>query len=164
MPTRPLKCRPEAWLASVALIAICLISLANVIVRYTTDASFAFTEEFSVFFLVLLTFAGAAVAARHNQHIRIELVEHHLPSTARKIVYLLQWLAGITVFTITAWYGSVFALQEYQWESLSPGLGLPNWIYVIWLPLMALAIIVRLTQNLIDRLRDKAEVEVIHES
>lgn len=164
MPVRPPKCRPEAWLASVALIAICLISLANVVVRYATDVSFAFTEEFSVFFLVLLTFAGAAVAARHNQHIRIELVEHHLPPVARKAVYLLQWLVGVVVFAITAWYGSVFALQEYQWESLSPGLGLPNWIYVIWLPLMALAIIVRLTQNLADRLRGKAETGVIHES
>lgn len=164
MPTRPPKCRPEAFLATVALIAICVISLSNVIVRYATDASFAFTEEFSVFFLVLLTFAGAAVAARHNQNIRIELIEHHLPTTARKAVYLLQWAAGVTVFAITSWYGSVFALQEYQWESLSPGLGLPNWIYVIWLPLMALAIIVRLTQNLIDRLRGKVDPEIINES
>ncbi|AKO54010.1 C4-dicarboxylate ABC transporter permease [Marinobacter psychrophilus] len=164
MSTRPPKCWPEAWLASVALIAICLISLGNVIVRYTTNASFAFTEEFSVFFLVLVTFAGAAVAARNNQHIRIELIEHHLPAPFRTAVYIVQWAMGVTVFAIIAWYGSVFAWQEYQWESLSPGLGLPNWIYVIWLPLMALAIIVRMTQSLIDRLRGKADPEIIHES
>jgi TRAP-type C4-dicarboxylate transport system permease small subunit len=164
MSTRPPKCWPEAWLASVALIAICLISLGNVIVRYTTNASFAFTEEFSVFFLVLVTFAGAAVAARNNQHIRIELIEHHLPAPFRTAVYIVQWAMGVTVFAITAWYGSVFAWQEYQWESLSPGLGLPNWIYVIWLPLMALAIIVRMTQSLIDRLRGKADPEIVHES
>jgi TRAP-type C4-dicarboxylate transport system permease small subunit len=164
MSTRPPKCWPEAWLASVALIAICLISLGNVIVRYTTDASFAFTEEFSVFFLVLVTFAGAAVAARNNQYIRIELIEHHLPAPVKTAVYIVQWALGVTVFAITAWYGSVFAWQEYQWESLSPGLGLPNWIYVIWLPLMALAIIVRMTQSLIDRLRGKADSEISHES
>ncbi|MEH6355623.1 MAG: TRAP transporter small permease [Marinobacter sp.] len=164
MSTRPPKCWPEAWLASFALIAICLISLGNVIVRYTTDASFAFTEEFSVFFLVLVTFAGASVAARNNQHIRIELIEHHLPAPLRTAVCIVQWALGVTVFAITAWYGSVFAWQEYQWESLSPGLGLPNWVYVIWLPLMALAIIVRMTQSLIDRLRGKVDPEIIHES
>ncbi|MGP4844407.1 TRAP transporter small permease [Marinobacter sp. 1Y8] len=164
MSSRPPKCRPEAWLASLALIAICIISLGNVIVRYATDASFAFTEEFSVFFLVLLTFAGAAVAARHNQHIRIELIEHHLPPKARKVVFVLQWLVGMIVFGITVWYGSTFALQEYDWESLSPGLGLPNWIYVIWLPLLSVAIMIRMTQNLIDRLRGKEGPEVIHES
>jgi TRAP-type C4-dicarboxylate transport system permease small subunit len=94
----------------------------------------------------------------------IELIEHHLPAPLRTAVYIVQWAMGVTVFAITAWYGSVFAWQEYQWESLSPGLGLPNWIYVIWLPLMALAIIVRMTQSLIDRLRGKADPEIIHES
>jgi TRAP-type C4-dicarboxylate transport system permease small subunit len=164
MSSRRPKFRPEAWLATLVLIAICLISLGNVIVRYATDASFAFTEEFSVFFLVLLTFAGAAVAARHNQHIRIELIEHHLPKGMLKLVYILQWLAGMIVLGITVWYGSLFALEEYQWESLSPGLGLPNWIYVIWLPLMAAAIMIRMTQNLIDRLSGKPDEEVVHES
>lgn len=164
MSTRTPKFRPEAWLATLALIAICVISLGNVIVRYATDASFAFTEEFSVFLLVLVTFAGAAVAARHNQHIRIELIEHYLPPSARKVVYVVQWLAGVVVLGITAWYGGVLTLQEYQWESLSPGLGLPNWIYVFWLPLLSVAIIIRMTQNLIDRLRGKKDPEVIHES
>ncbi|RBW49271.1 TRAP transporter small permease [Marinobacter sp. F3R11] len=164
MPSRSPKFRPEAWLASVALIAICVISLGNVIVRYTTDASFAFTEEFSVFLLVILTFAGAAVAARNNQHIRIELVEHYLPPPALKGLFVLQWLIGVAVMGVTAWYGVTFAMQEYEWESLSPGLGLPNWIYVVWLPLMAVAIIFRMTQNLVDRLRGKKDPEVIHES
>jgi TRAP-type C4-dicarboxylate transport system permease small subunit len=68
------------------------------------------------------------------------------------------------VFGVTAWYGSTFAMQEYNWESLSPGLGLPSWIYVIWLPLLSVAIIIRLTQNLVDRLRGKKDPEVIHES
>ncbi|WP_166253449.1 TRAP transporter small permease [Marinobacter salicampi] len=164
MPSRPPKFRPDAWLATIALIAICLISLGNVIVRYATDASFAFTEEFSVFFLVILTFGGAAVAARHNQHIRIELIEHFLPPKAKKVVFVLQWLGGVTVLGMMTRFGSTFAWQEYQWDSLSPGLGLPNWVYVIWLPLLSVAIIIRMTQNLIDRLRGKEEPEVIHES
>lgn len=164
MPSKPPKFRPEAWLASIALIAICVISLGNVIVRYTTDASFAFTEEFSVFLLVIVTFAGAAVAARKNQHIRIELIEHYLPTPALKGVFVLQWLVGVVVLGVTTWYGSVFALQEYNWESLSPGLGLPNWMYVMWLPVMSAAIIMRMTQNLVDRLRGKEDEEVIHES
>lgn len=164
MPSRPPKFRPDAWLATFALVAICLISLGNVVVRYATDASFAFTEEFSVFFLVILTFGGAAVAARHNQHIRIELIEHFLPPRAKKMVFVLQWLGGVTVLGMMTWFGSTFAWQEYQWDSLSPGLGLPNWVYVIWLPLLSIAIIIRMTQNLIDRLRGKEEPEVIHES
>lgn len=164
MPSRSPKFRLDAWLATSALVVICVISLGNVIVRYATDGSFAFTEEFSVFCLVVLTFAGASVAARRNQHIRIELIEHFLPPRARKAVIVVQWLGGVTVLGIMTWYGGTFALQEYQWESQSPGLGLPNWIYVIWLPLLSVAIIFRMTQNFIDRLRGKEDPEVIHES
>ncbi|WP_432697880.1 TRAP transporter small permease [Marinobacterium sp. YM272] len=164
MSSRPPKARPERFLAALALTVICLISLGNVVVRYATDASFAFTEEFSVFLLVIVTFAGAAAAARDNQHIRIELIEHHLPRPLLPVVYLLQWAAGIAVLGAATWYGSTFALEEYQWESLSPGLGLPNWIYVIWLPILSAAIIIRMTQNLIDRLTGKADSGEQHES
>ena len=34
----------------------------------------------------------------------------------------------------------------------------------MWLPLLSVAIIIRMTQNLVDRLRGKEDPEVIHES
>ncbi len=54
--------RFERWLGALSLIVISLISLGNVVTRYLTGGSFSFTEEFSVFLLVVLTFAGAGVA------------------------------------------------------------------------------------------------------
>ncbi len=144
----------ESWLGIIALAGISLISLANVVVRYTTNASFAFTEEFSVFLMVVLAFSGAAVAARSNEHIRITLLENYLGLVGRRIVYILQWLGSSVVLGLVVWYGGLLTYEEYSWESLSPGLGYPTWIYFIWLPVLASAIIVRCTQNLFDRLRD----------
>ncbi|HTO20014.1 MAG TPA: TRAP transporter small permease [Pseudomonas sp.] len=157
MSHRP-DARPERWLATLALTVISLISLANVVVRYVTDASFAFTEEISIFMLVVLTFAGAAVAMRRNGHIRIALIEDKLPGLRTPLI-LFQWLCGMTVLGLVVWYGGVFAWQEYQWESQSPGLGLPNWWYVVWLPLLALAVAWRLTQMTLDRLRGRLKDE-----
>ena len=131
-----------------------MISLANVVVRYTTNASFAFTEEFSVFLMVVLAFAGAAVAARSNEHIRITLLENYLCLAGRRLVYILQWLGTVLVLGLVVWFGGMLTYEEYSWESLSPGLGYPTWIYLIWLPVLASAIIVRSTQSLFDRLRD----------
>lgn len=144
----------ESWLGIIALAGISIISLANVVVRYSTNASFAFTEEFSVFLMVVLAFSGAAVAARSNEHIRITLLENYLGLTGLRIVYVLQWLGSVVVLGLVIWYGGLLTYEEYSWESLSPGLGYPTWIYLIWLPLLASAIIVRCTQNLFDRLRD----------
>lgn len=145
--------RPESWLAALALGLIGIISLANVVVRYATDASFAFTEEFSVFLLVLLTLAGASVAIRRQAHIRIALLEDVLPLPLWRLVVVLQTLAVLVVLGLVVWFGSTFALEEYQWESLSPGLGLPNWWYVIWLPLLGVAMAWRQLQQCVDRLK-----------
>ena len=147
------KTRPESWLAALALGLIGLISLANVVVRYATNASFAFTEEFSVFLLVLLTLAGASVAIRRQAHIRIALLEDYLPLPVWRVVVVLQTLACLLVLGMIVWFGSRFALEEYQWESLSPGLGLPNWWYVVWLPLLAVAMMWRQLQQCRDRLK-----------
>ncbi|WP_028238136.1 TRAP transporter small permease [Stutzerimonas azotifigens] len=150
--------RLERVLATLALTVVGVISLANVVVRYFTDASFAFTEEVSVFLLVVLTFAGASVALRRNRHIRIGLLERLCPRLRVPLI-LLQWLAGVLVLGLVLWYGGQFALEEYQWESESPGLGLPNWWYVVWLPLLALLMLVRLTQMTVDRLRGRLSDE-----
>ncbi len=144
--------RLERVLATLALVIIGLISLANVVVRYFTNASFAFTEEISVFLLVILTFAGASVAMRSNRHIRIAFLERLFPRLRTPLI-LLQWLASALVLGLVLWYGGQFAFEEYQWESESPGLGLPNWWYVVWLPLLGLLMLVRLTHMTLDRLR-----------
>ncbi|MAB98323.1 MAG: C4-dicarboxylate ABC transporter permease, partial [Pseudomonadaceae bacterium] len=83
--------RFERALATLALVIISLISLANVVVRYFTNASFAFTEEFSVFLLVILTFAGASVALRSNRHIRIGMLERMFPRLRTPLI-IVQWL------------------------------------------------------------------------
>lgn|SRR5690625_42790 len=152
------KTRIESALAVFALAAICVISLANVVVRYTTEASFAFTEEFSVFLMVILTFAGGAMAARSNENIRISFLEHHLGPLGRRILYTLQWVISLIVLTLITWYSGLLTLEEYQWDSLSAGLGYPTWLYLIWLPVLSVAIMIRCTQNWWQRVRyDVAE-------
>jgi TRAP-type transport system small permease protein len=53
----------EEGLAVACMVLLVLITLSNVIARYLTDQSLAWTEEISVFLLVVMTFAGAAAAA-----------------------------------------------------------------------------------------------------
>lgn len=154
MKTQP-DARLERVLATLALLIIAVISLANVIVRYATDISFAFTEEISVFLLVVLTFAGASVALRRNGHIRVGLLERALPPRPRRALIVLQWLCTVIVLGLIAWYGGRMTIEEYQWETLSPGLGLPQWWYVAWLPLLAVLMLLRVTQQTWDRLRGR---------
>ncbi len=62
----------EDW-ATVAIMGLlACITFANVLVRYFTDSSFAWTEEFSVFLMILLAMVAGSAAVARDRHIRIE--------------------------------------------------------------------------------------------
>jgi TRAP-type C4-dicarboxylate transport system permease small subunit len=129
--------------AAAAMALICLITFANVVVRYLTDASFAFTEEFSVFLLVVLTLVGAAGAFARDRNIRVTFFADMLPPPAQRALEVGGLLLTALLFVLVAWYGWRFVADDWKYGTTSPGLGVPQWAYSIWLPLLALAIVAR---------------------
>ena len=144
--------RLEEALGAAAMALIFLISIGNVVVRYATDISFAFTEEFSVFLLVFMTFVGASLAVATDSHIRIAFFRDRLGPRGSLICDALSLLASTALFALIVWHGAVLTHDDLYWGETSPGLGLPRWIYTIWLPVLSLAIVVRLVLRLV-RLR-----------
>jgi TRAP-type C4-dicarboxylate transport system permease small subunit len=135
--------RIEEALAAAAMAAIFLISFGNVVARYATSASFAFTEEFSVFLLVFMTFVGASAAFATNEHIRITFFVERMPPVLRWLAEMVTLIATTLMFALILWYGAEVTFDEWKWGETSPGLGYPVWIYTIWLPVLALAILCR---------------------
>ncbi|HEV2611802.1 MAG TPA: TRAP transporter small permease [Noviherbaspirillum sp.] len=139
----------EEFCAAMAMALLCCITFANVVVRYLTDVSFAFTEEFSVFLMVVLTLFGASAAFARDRHIRMTFITDRLPKTlARKLEYAVL-LLGIVMFGVMAWYGSFLFWDDWTYETTSPGIGIPQWIYTIWLPLLSAVILLRILGRLI---------------
>jgi len=138
----------EEGIAAVAMALVCIITFGNVLVRYFTNASFAFTEEFSVFLLVLMTLAGASAAFARNRHIRMEYFVGKLGPRSRRSVEMLVTLGGATLFAALAFYGFYLFLDDLQYGTTSPGIGVPQWIYTIWLPLFSAVITLRILGRL----------------
>ena len=44
------------------------------------------------------------------------------------------------MFVILAVFGSQFAYDDYRFEVTSPALGLPQWLYTTWLPLLSVVV------------------------
>jgi len=139
--------RIDQMLAAIAMAAICLISIANVVVRYATDYSFAFTEEFSVFLLVFMTLIGTALAFATKGHIRISFFVDRLPPMGKLIASVISFLSTVAVFGLVLYYGAQFAFDQWEYEETSAGLGYPSWIYSVWLPILAAVILLRVLQR-----------------
>jgi TRAP-type C4-dicarboxylate transport system permease small subunit len=130
----------EEYAAGITIGLLGLITFANVAVRYLTDFSFAFTEEFSVFLMVLVALLGGSSVMAKGGHLNIMFVVDRMSPERRKIVVLTANILSCLMFLLLAFYGSRMAWDEYRFEVTSPGLGVPTWLYTIWLPIMSLAI------------------------
>ncbi len=150
------KFRVERFLGAAAMAAICLITFANVVVRYTTDISFAFTEELSVFLLVFLTFIGSAKAFLDGNQMAVTYFVDKMDWAWRRRFLLFGFAMSALMVGLIAWYGSYMAWDDYQLEVTSPGLGWPQWIYTVWLPLLALLVLGRIMQGFVHLLRRRA--------
>jgi TRAP-type C4-dicarboxylate transport system permease small subunit len=149
--------RIEEFFAALAMALICCITFANVLVRYFTDVSFAFTEEFSIFLMVVLTFFGAAAAFAHNSHIRMTFVTDRLPVRLARLLEYVVLVLGALMFAIMAWYGTFLFWDDWQFDTTSPGIGIAQWIYTIWLPLLSAVIFLRIVGRLIRFSRQVAD-------
>lgn len=133
----------ERVLMAASMGLLCLLTMANVLVRYFTDISFAFTEEISVALLVVMTLIGASHAFATNHHIAITFFVDRWPKllgAARRFAAL----CSLVMFGLLAWYGVSMAWDDYNFEVTSPSLGVPQWWYTVWLPVLSIVIVLRL--------------------
>ncbi|MBL8465646.1 MAG: TRAP transporter small permease subunit, partial [Thauera sp.] len=54
------------------------------------------------------------------------------------------------LFAFIAFYAGKLTWDQYRFEETSPALGVPQWWYTVWMPVLAVALVLRLV---ITRLR-----------
>jgi len=139
---------PEDWIAALGMAALCLITMANVVVRYLSDQSFAWTEELSVFLLVLTTMAGTAAAALRDNHIRIEFFLVRGSAAQRRRLALFGAAIAVVFFLALALLTGRMAWDDFRYAEISMGLGVPRWWYTAWVPAFSLVISFRVFQTI----------------
>ncbi len=126
-----------------AMGALCVLTMVNVLVRYFSDISFAFTEEISVGLMVVMTLVGASHAFATNHHIAIVYFVERKP-LLRRAARRLAAGSSLLMFALLAWYGARMTWDDYRYEVTSPSLGVPQWWYSVWLPVLSVLIVLRL--------------------
>ncbi len=133
----------EDWLTVLSMAALALITFANVLVRYFTDASFAWTEEFSVFLMIVLALVGGSAAVARDRHIRIEFFSSSGSALRQRRLAQLGALMVAVLFTLMAALSVRLVWDDYRYGETSPGIGVPQWWYSMWFPLLTALIALR---------------------
>ena len=137
----PLKI--EDWLTVLVMGSLALITFANVIARYFTNQSFAWTEEFSVFLMIVLALVGSSAAVARDRHIRIEYFSDSGSMARRKTLSRFGAALVALLFTLIGVLSIRLVWDDYSFGETSPGIGVPQWWYTIWLPILSLGIALR---------------------
>lgn len=134
----------EGAIGAAIMGVLALITFGNVVVRYFTSVSFAFTEEYSVALMVIMAFFGAAAAFGSDRHIRMTFFTERLPVPVARRVEVFVLVMCLGTFAAIGWLGAWYTWDEYRFEVLTPGLGVPSWYYTVWMPLVSVVICLRI--------------------
>ena len=137
----PLKI--EDWLTVTVMALLALITFSNVLVRYFTNESFAWTEEFSVFLMIVLALVAGSASVARNRQIRIEFFSDSGSPTRQRALARFGALMVAVLFTLIAVLSVRTVYDDFRYGETSPGIGVPQWWYTIWLPVLSIAIALR---------------------
>lgn len=137
----PLKI--EDWLTVLIMAALALITFANVLVRYFTNVSFAWTEEFSVFLMIVLAMVAGSAAFARNAHIRIEYFAERGSSGRQRAFARIATALVVVFFALLTVLSARVLMDDIEFGETSPGIGVPIWWYTMWMPVCAFAITLR---------------------
>lgn len=134
----------EQIIVGLVMAVIVAITFANVVVRYFTAQSIAATEELSIALLPVLAFLGSVPAYLHDRHIRVTFFVERLPRRWRFFAARLDALVTVALYLFITWYAARLTYDQFRFEETSPALGVPQWWYTIWFPLLSFVIVARL--------------------
>jgi len=114
----------------VAVAAMAIFVLAQVLFRYVFRTAFMWTEEASIFLMIWMTFVGAGVAIRRRAHVAMTFFVEKLPNRLSRWLFVLSSLAILGFLAIVAWKGWFLSISAEAHSS--PALGVPMfWPYLI---------------------------------
>ena len=143
----------EDCVSVVSMALLALITFANVVVRYMTDSSFAWTEEFSIFLLLVVTMTAGSTAFVRSQHIRIEFLADSGSERRQRTMATIATICSVLFFIALTVLSARMVYDEYSWGDTSPAIGIPTWWYSIWVPILSSVITLRLAGMLHRLLR-----------
>lgn len=136
----------EEGLCAGLLFVMATLAFINILTRYFTNISLAFSEEVEVSLLVYLTMLGTAVGFKRGLHLGLVFLVQWLPRRAQRWLGVGGAVLASGLF-LALLYFSVRQIQdEIAMATTSEALAIPQWWYTLGLPLGSIIIVARIIQ------------------
>ncbi|PZX16293.1 TRAP-type C4-dicarboxylate transport system permease small subunit [Palleronia aestuarii] len=109
--------RDLRWDDSLVLVifwVLAFIVFLQFFTRYVLNNSLGWTEEIARFLLIAVTFTGAIMATRKNEHIAVEFVYRWVPRPARRVAQTLIDIVTTGFFAILTYLTFMLSGRTFQ--------------------------------------------------
>ena len=113
---------------AVAFILAVLLNFTNVVGRYLFGLSFLGADEVEVFVMVAMTFLGAVVVTRRNEHLRMDVLVQFMPAWLQLALRILEQIVLIVLAGLVVSESFYYARQMLRIGRTSDMSGTPMWI------------------------------------
>jgi len=118
-------------IAVVFLVAMMLLTVADVFLRYVFSAPIKGSLELTEFCMVVAGFLGLAWCAVKRGHVKVDLIVSHLPPRAQGITDTITMLLAMTVVPLMAWRAFAQARYILVENFVSPSLNIPEFPFYL---------------------------------
>ncbi|MDR1731735.1 MAG: TRAP transporter small permease [Synergistaceae bacterium] len=145
--------RFEEVLGAILLFIMVTIAFLNVITRYFSNYSFAFTEEVALNLFVWITLLGISICYKHRTHLAMTFIYDRCPRKVQKGLFFLSNLFSAAFFALLTYRGVLQVWDEYELSSVTEALQTPTWLYTLALPVFSVLIIFRIGHSVMKEVR-----------
>jgi TRAP-type C4-dicarboxylate transport system permease small subunit len=132
----------ESGLLVVVLSAMILLAGFQVVARNFFDSGILWGDSLIRVLVLWLTFIGATIASRNDEHIRIDLLGRLFSDSWKKHTRRFANFFTCLVTGVFAWYSMQFVLLDYA-DGIVAFAGVPAWLCESVMPLGATIISLR---------------------
>ena len=113
---------------ALAFILAVVLNFANVMGRYLFGFALQGSDEVQVFVMVAMTFLGAAVVTRRNEHLRMDVLVQFMPEKVRLLLRIAEQILLIVLAGFVLSQSYFYAGQMLRIGRTSDMAGVPMWI------------------------------------
>ena len=136
------------------LLFMATLAFVNILARYLTNFSLAFSEEIEVSLLVYLTMLGTAAGFKRGIHLGLVFLVSRFPRMAQRGLQVGSTILACGLFLALLWFSIRQIQDEIAMATTSEALAIPQWIYTVGLPLGSIFIVGRIIQATRRALRE----------
>ena len=112
-------------------IALMLLTVLDVILRYFFNAPIGGTYELTCLVLTIIVFFAVGYSQEFNEHVVIDILYDHLPRKAKWVMSLISTLIYLAIVVLMFWTVAKYSITLISTNAQTPILKIPHWPLVI---------------------------------